>query len=289
MGDSIIGVQALSAALELGAIAEKPVLFRLPGLPDMVQGVYRAAAGLCEVRDLPWDLAAPDQPFPPASRFARVIDIRDFAFDPAFCGVAMIDYFLRALGLDPAAVPPALRRNAWLAQSIEVASPPSLPRGYALVCPRTSMALRTMPEEAHRAVVTALAGLGLPVVTQGEPQSGAIAAPAPADFPALCGLVAGAALMVSADTAMPHLADAFAVPCLTFFTTHRPEWRMRDYPHARAIHLPPAGFPEALEFSRGPEDEAAARQAWLRGEAGMQWIGGEVAHFAASVPRTPHL
>lgn len=41
--------------------------------------------------------------------------------------------------------------------------------------------------------------------------------------PVLCAPVSGAALLVSTDTAMPHLADAYDLPCLTFFTTH---WRL---------------------------------------------------------------
>ena len=271
----MIGVQALAAALALGALPSAPVLFRLPGLPRAVQGVYEAAAELCEVRDLPWDDATPERPFPPAAGFARCIDIRDFAFDPAFRGVAMIDYFLRALGLDPMQVPPALRRNAWLAPRMRVPQP----SGYALVCPRTSMPLRTMPDEIHAAIVAALAARGWPVVTQGPAIPGATAAAPAGSFAALCALVAGAALLVSADTAMPHLADAFGVPCLTFFTTHRPEWRARDYPLAHTVHLPVPDLPDALEFSRGPQDEAAARQAWFARGADGAWVRDTVARF----------
>lgn len=261
LGDSIVGLQALAAALELHKLPGPPVLFRLPGLPPAIQGAYAVAADLAEVRTLPRDDATPDRPFPPAAGFARVIDLRDFAFDPAFRGVAMIDFFLRRLGLDPDAVPATLRRNAWLAPRLPTLPAPDLPPGYLLVCPRTSMALRDMPPDAHATILEALAASGLPVVTQGEPHAGAWPAPACDSFAELCALVAGARAMVSADTAMPHLADAFGVPCLAFFTTHRPEWRVRDYPLCRPIHLP-ADLPAALEFARSPADEAAARAAW---------------------------
>ncbi len=268
----MIGVQALSAALALGALPGPPVLFRLPGLSPIVQGVYQAAADFCDVRDLPWDYETPATPFPPAAAFARAIDMRDFAFDPAFRGVAMIDYFLRALGLAPEAVPPALRRNAWLAPRMAAPPLPGLPRRYALVCPRTSMALRDMPAEVHAMILEALAARGIPVVTQGEPAGAALPAPAAADFAGLCALVANAALMISADTAMPHLADAFAVPCLTFFVTHRPEWRARDYPRAQSVYLPAAGLPDALEFERDAADAAAARAAWFARGADLGWL-----------------
>jgi hypothetical protein len=259
----VIGLQALSAALSLGALPESPVLFRLPGLPATVQGAYAAATDFCTVRPLPWDDATPDRPFLPAAGFARVIDIRDFAFDPAFRRIAMIDYFLGRLGLDPALVPPELRRNAWLAPRLAATPPAGLPRDYVLVCPRSSMRLRDMPDALHAALLRwLLAAARRPVVTQGAAEPGAIAV-SPADsFAALCGLVAGASLVISVDSAPVHLADAFAVPCLALFTTHRPEWRVRDYPLCRALHFPVPGLPEALEFARSPADEEAAQAAW---------------------------
>ena len=281
LGDSVIGTQALSVALARGVLPGPPVLFRLPGLSPMVQGLYAAAPDLAEVRELPWAHETPAQPFPAAAGFARCIDMRDFAFDPAFRGVAMIDYFLRALGIDPSDVPAAERRNAWLAPRLPARAPAGLPPGYALVCPRTSMALRDMPDAVHAAIVARLLAAGLAVVTQGEPPPGALAAPVAQTFAGLCGLVAGARLIVSADTAMPHLADAYAVPCLTFFTTHRPEWRARDYPLARSVHLPVQGLPDALEFSRGPDDDAAAQAAWFARGSDLGWLGALVSEFIA--------
>ncbi len=251
-------------------MAGPPVLFRLPGLPPAVQGAYAAAADLCEVRTLPWEDATSERPFAPAAEFARVIDLRDFAFDPAFRGVAMIDFFLARLGLDPLRVPAALRRNAWLAPRL---TPPPTARGYVLVCPRTSMALRDMPEALHADLLRWLAThTARPVLTQGVSVAGTHPAPPAGDFAALCGLVAGAALVVSADTAMVHLADAYAVPTLALFTTHRPEWRVRDYPRCRALHFPAPGLPESLEFARSPADEAAAQAAWPGLEAIIQEI-----------------
>jgi hypothetical protein len=267
----VIGLQALSAALAFGALAAPPVLFRLPGLAPLVQQVYHAA-DFCTVRDLPWAFETPDVAFPPAAEFAGRIDIREFAFDPGFRGVAMIDFFLRKLGVAPESVPPALRRNAWLAPRLRPVPPDGVAPGYVLVCPKTSMALRDMPEEIHAAIIGWLTATGHRVVTQGAAEPGADAAPACATLAALAGWVASAAAIVSADTAMPHLADAYDVPCLAFFTTHRPDWRVRDYTRCRAVHLPAAGVPEALEFSRGPDDLAAARQAWFPHGADLSWL-----------------
>ncbi len=233
-----------------------------------MQQTYQAA-DFCEVRDLPWAYETPDNPFPPAAAFAHTIDIREFAFDPAFRGIAMIDYFLRALGLDPATVPPAARRISWLAPKLRPT--PAQAPGHVLVCPKTSMALRDMPPEIHAAIVARLLAAGHRVVTQGEAPPGALAAPPCETLADLAGLVAGARAVVSADTAMPHLADAYSVPCLAFFTTHRPDWRVRDYPLCRAVHLR-TDLPDALEFSRGPDDVAAARAAWFPDGADLSWL-----------------
>jgi hypothetical protein len=176
----------------------------------------------------------------------------------------MIDYFLRALGLDPSAVPPGLRRNAWLAPRVV---PEITSRGHVLVCPRTNSALRDMPDEVHAHILAWLAGRA-PVLTQAS-------LPPAERFAELCGLVAGARLVVSADTAMVHLADAFAVPCLAFFTTHRPEWRVRDYPLCRPVHLD-AGLPEALEFVRDAADIAACRAAWFARGADLGWLDAQL-------------
>jgi hypothetical protein len=227
------------------------------------------------VRDLPWSQATRAKPFRRAAGFARCVDIRDFAFDPAFRSTAMIDYFLGVLGLNAQAVPPALRRNAWLASRI----PPKPQQGYALVCPRTASALRTMPREVHDAVVATLARRGLRILTQGMPIAPAKPAAEAADLAELCAVVSRAALIVSADTAMVHLADAYSVPCLAFFTTHRPELRVRDYPGVRAVHQPVPGLPEALEFPRDANDEAAARRAWFARGSDLKWLEEEVAGF----------
>lgn len=277
LGDSIIGLQALDAARALGALGDhEPVLFRRrPELGPTVAALYRLVdARVAAVRPLPfrWTGAAPK----------AVIDMRDVAFDPPFRGMAMIDYFLGYFGLDPASVPAALKRNRWLAPVARPRLPAGLGR-YALVCPRASMALRDMPEPVHRRIIEHLLDLGLPVVTQGPVPAGFEAAPVRSmprtgTLDALFGLVAGAVLVVSTDTATVHLADAFGVPCLAFFVTHRPEWRVRDYPLCRPIHVP-AALPPALEFARDAADVAAARAAWSAPGDDLQWLDAAIAAF----------
>jgi hypothetical protein len=282
LGDSVIGLQALTAAMQLGVIAAPPTLFRKPGLRRMVDKLYPLAAEFCTLAPLPETLAPRDL----AGAFARVIDMRDFAFDPGFRGVAMIDFFLSRLGLDPARVPRALKRNTWLAPRTRPVAP-EFDAGYALVCPASSMSMRDMPQSAHARILRWLLERGWRVVTQGRPPEDlaerVAQAPALDSVDALCGLVANAACVISTDTAMVHLADAFAVPCLAFFTTHRPEWRVRDYPLCTAVHLPPRGLPDALEFPRGPADLAATQDAWTARGGDMAWLDGLLDEFAVTL------
>ncbi len=143
MGDGIIGLQALHVGQSLGLLPQ-PYLYRQSGL-GLVDQLYQLAADFAEIEALPqrWP---PMQAGDVADRFERVIDIRDFALNPGFRGVAMIDFFLRKLGIDPLLVPTALKRNTWLAPRARPIRPQELPEHYILVCPGSSMALRDMPQ-----------------------------------------------------------------------------------------------------------------------------------------------
>ncbi len=273
----MIGLQALSVALRLGAVAPPVTLFRLAGLSPALSKLYAAARDFAAVAWLPDGAERPGVDVPATVVFARRVDLRDFAFDADFAATPMIDFFLCRLGLDPGAVPATARRNSWLASRVRPAAPPLAP-GYALVCPRASMPLRDMPDPVHAAIVGRLRQAGWRVATQG---GGAYPVPRDATLAGLCGWVRDAGLVVSTDTAMVHLADAFAVPCLAFFTTHRPEWRARDYPRCRAVHLPVPGLPESLEFARGPADVAAARAAWFPAGDDLSWLDAALGRVAA--------
>jgi len=211
----------------------------------------------------------------------------------------MVDFFLRRLGIDPSGVPGEMKRNTWLRPRTGVRNS-FLPVGYALVCPSASNPMRGMPEEIHSRILAVVAQKG-PVVTQGDVSearhdtrtSPSLSAPGggegwgevgrPADNPRvllrpretsladLCGLVANARWVVSTDTAMVHLADAFEVPCLAFFPTHDPAWRVRDYPLCMPVPL--AGpDPPGLEFVRTADDLVAARRAWFPRGDDLSWL-----------------
>jgi len=272
LGDGIIGLQALHVAMRLGAIPWRPTLFRLPDLPEIVESLH-GLADFAEIRTLPRADATPAAKFKGAQDYDHVIDIRDFVFDPDFQRRSMIDFFLRKLGVEPGLVPPYLRRNGWLEPRV-LHEPSPWPDGYILVCPGSSMPLRDMPAVIHECILHEVAAIA-PVVTQGRvPPSLADAvahAPPSATLTELCALVRNASWVISTDTAMVHLADAFEVPCLAFFPTHRPEWRVRDYPRCVPVALRSA-LPPGLEFARGPSDLATARRAWFPDGEDLGWL-----------------
>ncbi len=270
LGDSLIGLQALRVALDEGAVAQGPTLFRLAGLRPILADLY-AAADFARVDRLADDEATPDRPFAQAGAFDRVIDLRDFAFDPAFAGVSMVDYFLARLGVDPAAIASERKRNTWLASRMPPPANTPYPP-YALLCPRASMPLRDMPDDVHAAIVAWLRReTGLAVATQGPALPGTLAVPSAMKLAELCGWVANAAWLIATDTGMAHVADAYSVPTLALFTTHDPAWRVRDYPHCVAVRRPVPGLQPAIEFARDAADLAAARAAWY-GRDGLAWL-----------------
>jgi hypothetical protein len=274
LGDGIIGLQALAAARETGALTGRVVLGRTePPAKPLVPQLYRLADEFAEVL-----------PMAEAPLAGRVIDIRDFAFDPGFARVSMIDFFLTRLEIEPDTIPAALKRNRWLRSCAGALPPLGLPADYFLLCPAASIALRDMPEPIQAAIVSRLTARGCPpIVTQGAALPGTVQAPAVTTIQALCALVASSSAVISTDTAMVHLADAFDRPCLALFTTHRPEWRVRDYPLCTPLYLRVPALPESLEFPRTEADLQAARAAWFPEGPDLAWVNRAVDQFLDGV------
>jgi ADP-heptose:LPS heptosyltransferase len=124
-----------------------------------------------------------------------------------------------------------------------------------LVHPGAAFGAKRWPVDRFAAVATALDGPGAPVLVTGSAAERDLAhavtrrAGLPAernlagrtDLAALCDLVAGAALVVSGDTGIAHLASAYGTPSVVLFGPVDPaQWGPpADGPHVALAH--PAG------------------------------------------------
>jgi ADP-heptose:LPS heptosyltransferase len=150
----------------------------------------------------------------------------------------------------------------------EAASGPAgrLPRGeYALVHPGSSTPSRRWPAERFARVADAVAE-HVPVVVTGTDRErdvvastidamrrSAIDAAGTTSLGGLFALVEGAALLVSNDTGVAHVADAVGTPSVVVFTTSDPaRWGPRD----RDLHRVVAGIRDAW-----PRADAVRREA----------------------------
>ncbi|MDA0572759.1 glycosyltransferase family 9 protein [Burkholderia gladioli] len=259
LGDSIIGLSAL-AALRDAHPALRIVLYRPSRLSGHVEQLYRLADELVAgMRVLPAHLDAL-----PADE-AR-IDVGNQLYRPSFAALPMIDYFLDALGVDPATVPAPARRNRWLSR-LALPELPAAWRGqrYALFCAEASTPLRSIPPSQCAAIVERIARrYGLPVLGFGPVEHVAytdVRELSP-DTAAYFAWIRHAAVLVSADTSAIHAADGFEVPTLAGFTSIAPELRVRDYPLCRpfVVTVPPAL--RDRHASDDPAEIAMVEAAW---------------------------
>ncbi|MBN3791406.1 ADP-heptose--LPS heptosyltransferase [Burkholderia sp. Ac-20353] len=258
LGDSVIGLTAL-AALRDAHPGLRFTLYRPARTPRYVETLYALAANvIAPSRTLPWRAEAL-----PAD--ARCIDLGNHLYWPAFARLPMIDFFIDALGADPAALPASAKRNRWLARLPLPALPAEWQRPYVLFCPSASTAVRSVPPALRAGFVDRLARrYRLPVVGF-EP----VAHPAYVDVSrhardtaAFVAWIKGASLLFSSDTAAPHLADGFDVPTLACFTTIAPELRVRDYPHCVPVALDVPEALRGLHRSEAPDHLAAVDAAY---------------------------
>ncbi|CAN0617469.1 conserved protein of unknown function [Burkholderia multivorans] len=258
LGDSIVGLTAL-AALRDAHPGLRFTLYRPAAAPRYVEALYALAAGtVAPCRALPWPANA-------LPAHAPRIDLGNHLYWPDFARMPMIDFFLAALGADPASIPAAAKRNRWLARLPLPALPPEWRRPYVLFCPAASTAVRSVPPGLRAALVGRLARrYRLPVLGFGP-----LAHPAyvdvsgsAADTAQFIAWIAGARLLFSVDSAAAHIADGFDVPTLACFTTIAPTLRVRGYPHCVPVALDLPDAMRGLHRSERPDDVAAVEAAY---------------------------
>lgn len=258
LGDSVMGLTAFEALRR-----ENPdlccMMYRPGRAPAHTDVLYQLAAGVvADMRWLPWalrDLSASE----------CVIDLGNQLFWSEFATLPMIDFFLWALGVDPASVPAEAKRNDWLKRLCLPDLATDLPSGgYVLFCSTASTPIRSIPPELRREFVDRLwQTFRLPVVgfePIDHPHYVDVRALSP-DTGSFLAWVKGARFLLSADTAAVHIAAGFDVPTTAFFTTIKPELRVRDYPLCRAVALDLPGLDGVHATSRA-QDLAMLEEAY---------------------------
>lgn len=192
-----------------------------------------------------------------------------------------LDLCIAACGVDPATVPAARKRMRVpidVAVSREVADDVAAARGRGrpvlLFHPSASSPIRGCPAEVAEAFVREVLRRTRWTVACAVPLE--IEHPRLVDwsrasrtFDHLACLVAHADLVVSADSVVYHLADAFDVPAVALFTSIPPACRTAYSPCVEGISLAPDPNPIlGLGSSSDPEAVAHARAMWRDLDAG---------------------
>ena len=228
IGDSIVGLQALHI-LKRRYPGLRLHVYRSPYTPEL-NGLYRRVPFLTTVAELPVTLDA--------FSGGHVVDLADFMFRPGFARLPMIDYFLTAVGLDPASVEPADKNPDWLSEIRHPVLPPH--PDYVLFCPSASTPLRSIPSRVRREIVEAVCrnwrGIVLGFGPVDHPSYRDVSRSSP-NLETYLAWLRDARAVVSTDTSAVHIAAGFRRPTLAYFVSIRPSLRSAYYPTVSSVDL----------------------------------------------------
>ncbi|WP_116137861.1 ADP-heptose--LPS heptosyltransferase [Trinickia diaoshuihuensis] len=268
LGDSIVGLTAL-AAVQHRYPGISFSIYRPARTPLFVKTLYQLAAPLFgTVLDLPVPLDAlpPNEP---------KVDVGNHLFWPNFSTMPMIDFFLWALGLEPADIALQEKSNGWLKQL----GLPDLPREwkgrpYILLAPTASTPVRSIPSRYLPGIVSRLwAEFRLPIVGSLpiEHEHYINISTHSQSTASYLSWVRGSTLLVTSDTSALHVGAGFDVPTAAFFTTIPSTLRARDYPKCAAIDFPIPAL-TGIHASARPADLALVERAYSELDR-IDWIG----------------
>ncbi|HEU4451576.1 MAG TPA: hypothetical protein VFR81_00910 [Longimicrobium sp.] len=210
----------------------------------------------------------------PLSALAACDAYFDFSLDAYDLDRHWTDALLQMVGIDPATVPAARKRNRLVLDEEAVRDvAPAVERARArgepvlLFHPSASTPIRTCPPERAATLMRE--------ILERTPWTIACATPPALEHPRVedwsgasrtfdhfLALIAAADAFVSADTCIHYAADAFSTPGVVFFTTLVPESRIRDYPYVDALTPGPGNPLAGLHDSVDPAHAAHARALW---------------------------
>lgn len=246
LGDNLIGLTAFRHVLavlreQLPAVSVDVLLGWHPD--DRLARLYRDIDGIDIIRTQGLTLAE-------LGRYQALFDTSNLINLPRHGQLAMVDWYLWWMGLDPVRIPAAEKRNAVAIpdaerQFVATCLPPAAGPRF-LLNPQASVPLRSMPAVTTRRLLETLlsAWPEAQIIMVGSAPfehprvvnlAGLIT-----DVDRLAALVAAMDGLIGVDTYTTHLADAAATPAVTLYSTIPPE-RYPYYPLDEALVLPNAG------------------------------------------------
>ena len=187
-----------------------------------------------------------------------------------------VDFFLKQFGIDYWKIEPARKRNS-IGLDKEVAKELDSDIGMLkndgrkllLFHPTASGELRSIPEEIIAGTMKEIIANSdyrivtvVPVPFQHERVTSLTEKSK--SFQHLCAIVSRMDAIVTVDTSIYHIADAFNVPALVLFTTIDPGLRVKYYPTVRGMLLPGARVSGYFgrHALRSGEDAGPVRRLW---------------------------
>jgi hypothetical protein len=255
VGDNLVGMTAFrDVRNRLAAAGFKDAHVELwvrPGGYDNAVAVSEMHGGIDKVGLLP-------MPIEQFKRLDGFWDLGGLVDRPAVTQKCTVDFFLELLGVDPSGVTRDEKRNR-LSLSIPVVkevgdATRELTGKYVILHPLSRNIRRNMPADIFRELCARLVkATGMDVasvvpVPKAHERHVDLSAISARSFAHYCTVVKNASALVSVDTSIYHVGDAFSVPSVVIFSTVMPELRARYYPNVEGIPLPGLGKVDPLKL-----------------------------------------
>lgn len=272
IGDTLAGLTALSITRKLLERKFRKVNMDAligPQCFESVSPVYAQSPVVNAVRPLPVTLAGLRQ-------YDAFFDTGSLMHRDDADRLPYVDFFLKQFGIDYWKIEPARKRNnIYLNKEIvdeldsDIGILKNDGRKLLLFHPAASGELRSIPEKRIAETMEEIIANSdyriitvVPIPFQHERVTSL--AEKSKSFQHLCAIVSRMDAIVTVDTSIYHIADAFNVPALVLFTTIDPGLRVKYYPTVKGMLL--AGARESGYFGRHTlrpgEDADPVRRLW---------------------------
>jgi hypothetical protein len=245
IGDTVVGLTALSQVHELIADVAKPIfeviysheqyarLARIQQHTKLIDKVHTSPMTLKQLIG-----------------FDAIFDTGGMGHRRDFDEMPTTDFFLKSFGLKPERIPARQKRNkliqlepgSSLRQSIEKIRYDNPDKKLVLFHPKASTELRSVPEKHLEKIIQELGSMAdstlvavVPVPGNNLPLNN-ISSQCQS-FKDLCFVISQMDGIITVDTSIYHIADCFSIPTVVWFTSINPDLRVRYYPAVSGILL----------------------------------------------------